>query len=313
MSTYATKLARDSVIIAWTGATSLLLFYKVFRHNNIDKNKKNNPKMHATAQLFLIGMCISYICTMLDEYVLSWQFYYSTWGVLYLASWSLFNVAYIAMYLFVFLRLYFGFRNSRYAVSNKLIFGHIFLINIVEVIFAIQAIFHYADAHPYNILAASAAAILVVVGLLHLEYVFNQKLNLLIVSARRNTVTDENDGLSQKQLKLIPLIVKQTVISAFICGIITLFVIINAIIGSIILAMDADEMLPVFAEIERWILVIVEIVVSTCIFLSFKANRVWYEAICKHCHNNVYYWCKSRAAKESHTMRLRTIETAIIP
>eukprot|EP01083_Nonionella_stella_P089540 249860_1 len=269
---------------------SIILACKMSRHYTRSSNtKKKKTYLFHTAQAVYISLCISYSFKAIDRYGYADKRdgVANKWDVFFLLNWIAFNIGFISLYLFVFLRLYHTFKETKYPISKNTNFYHILHMNLIEVSFTIYALCDYIEAYPYNFVFAAVSVALLFFGLCHLEYLFNWRLFRLICECKLNP----DDTLSKKQLLLLPVMVKHTVITSSILGTLLIYVIINGIWAFMAFWTDLERE---DYNIYNWSMSAQITVILISMLISFSAFRNWYMCLCSCCDRKVNECCSAR-------------------
>eukprot|EP01084_Bolivina_argentea_P105351 188634_1 len=278
------RLVRDLFIVTW----SLIIFCKLIADFYcLVKTKHVAYKPLQYVSLIAIGFVfIGYIFSTIELFTSATVRY-----IFYICL----NIAIIASYTVILLQLYYSFRSSMYRLTKRIFYFHFVIGLLCETFFILGAILDYLHVHPWKLYVAVIAGICFLIGIFQMVYAFNRNLFLVILSQRQTIESgDAQTQLNQRQLTVLQMIVKHTVLSSFEIGSYVLLSIIVVIIAII----DPVRKYDSGSIFRMWSFAAAIFVVSICIYLSFAMNNSLYYHICGKCDNSCRMMCEGFATNK---------------
>lgn len=191
------------------------------------------------------------------------------------------------IYFILVLRVYYTFQNSIYEFERYKIYVHaancavMVILNIILLIF-VQSISGYYIFVLW--------IILLTIGYVHLLYVFNHNLFLLVLT-QRQTIVNNKQELNERQIKLLTTIRKHTILGSYIVFVNVMFGLFIIMISSIAQnkVNEVGFVLIYFGFVICWFSFL--LVGPLCIYLGYGQNQELYMKCCRLCDNKCKNIC----------------------
>ena len=205
----------------------------------------------------------------------------------------LWNIGFIAGYIFVLYTLYQCFNDTAFTVKYIIIYLHVCIIITCLILGVVSTIFSNINQHILGSISTVTGTCLYVTGIIHVCYQFNHRL-LLIIKAQskygQNTGSTESVSATsistdnEKQKTLLRTIVKVTVlltVFSLIMFVYIIFTILHFVLWPKSIMMG----------IVYWILYIICVIDGTAtVYLVFAMNSKEYYFLCGRLDNCVKLW-----------------------
>ena len=286
------EIVRDCIVLLVSAWLFILLIYRFYFKKTAENTTQ---RMSITVLTYMISVFILFLLQLIAEFT---EIPLYAWVIVLYTTICL---SYLSIYILTIMRLSYTFRDSAFQISNKIIYTHIILIIVCLMLSVLFAISLYANGAPGlgetdRIIAATVIS-MVMIGYIHLVYKFNYNLFQLVLMQRTtsthpsNTQSDIELNIRQKQL--IQTIVKQTVLSCWVC----LFYSMNSISFLIIAIIDPKSNINVLHDYEQWMIAVVNVAVGISVSLTFSINSRSYNKLCTLCHTGCNQICESCVQK----------------
>ena len=205
----------------------------------------------------------------------------------------------LLMYLFMAFQLIIVFKNTVFQVQKSVIYAH-FILFIVILILVISMLIIAISGYKITILLA-IFFILASIGAMHMAWLFNRKLYLMVLKQRKhsNTFSDSSTNQinnstidAQRELSILNVIIKITVI--FTLYFISTIFIIVVLMALIIL--NSTLTIALYYVIFG----IYAVTPSLSIFLMLSMNNDIYGCLCKCCHHQFSKLCHNLAITDDN-------------
>ena len=238
------------------------------------------------------------------------------WKILYISHATFLFIGIITYYILLIFRLKIAFETSLYSVSKAVINSHFAILITICAVMIFGFFMFISGEYLIYILIMSSLAIIISICVLHITYLFNAKLFKMVLSQRQSIydrqrsmtpsskskssqssiimskLSKTRSSLSLKQLSMINIITKHTLLQSL-----SLFImILSTLISGLSMIWINNEMwIFVFY---LWSIAITLIFVSFCVYLSFGVNQKCYHLFCHNCHNLMEQCCINLAEKK---------------
>ena len=233
-----------------------------------------------------ISLCIAYAFLALSTI----RFGGIVWSVL----WSIFfAVGLFMLYFYFVLRMKHCFDGSVYAIPKYILYIHYSISVIVSLCALAFGILIGVGRFWFGALSILIYALFAVTGIIQMVYSFNTKLFHLIFEQRQSIISRDDQldtELNERQLKMIQVVTKQTVLITV------------PIIYALILVLFLLIILPIigFQEIRSvgWAVVILMMMASLSAYLSFTKMQTAYDGMCGNCDSCMGKCCEILAERK---------------
>ena len=281
----------------WNTLYLIILLYKLCS----DKAKPSKPI--SVAICIFIGQSTGWLCFAINAILFGHSPNSLIYYILrYIGTFGA-GASSLLMYLFMDIQLSIVFKNSIYQVQKPVIFLHfiIFCILVILVI-VINIMAVFSTLHSLVAILTLLFFALAAGGAIHMAYLFNKKLYLMMFNEKKHAVLREKRSRSisdtnsshdtvdaQRRLDVLRIMVKVTnLISTF-------FVATVMIIGVLVLLIIWRNTVTIFI----WLIgfSVYSIIPPLGIFLMLKINEDIYGCLCKCCHRRFNRLCNDLVEK----------------
>lgn len=279
------EIFRDLTIIITTGVITTLMV------RNFYCTSEETNRMNITALIFMISAGIAYCGDLTSRLTGIWNIHL----IYYLGV----NIAIISLYILTLSRLYYSFADSTYRIKKSIIYMHICNMFLLELTWISTSILDYFQLFPLNTIAAVTSVIVFLSGYCHIVYIFNRNLFQLVLVQRSTIIQlqgDNNDKiieLNTRQKCVLKAVVKQTVLTCWLCLIMSVYVL-SFIITVIIDPNQKHDGILIF---QRWTIAIMINGVAITLSLTFSFTQDLYERICIKCDSKCDKICQHKASR----------------
>ena len=268
---------------------------------NIEPTKIHKPVLYIVL-IMLIAAILTFLNNVLKGIFI--QVHGSNYPVFGYIPWVTFIVACITLYLFLFLRLFYSFQDSQYAMSSKAIKCHIIVLFVMTICIIIESIAYNLENDFILLVATLCSTLISTIGVIHLLIYFNRGLfglivaqktllfppSILCVSSKSNsnisTLNEEENKrnvqkkqeLNSAQKTLLVTVTKHTLLSSMI--ICNLFCFISILI---ILLISGAFKYDIIRKAYYWSFQILAELTTLFMWLSFNINDNHYYCLCGQC------------------------------
>ena len=223
--------------------------------------------------------------------------YDATFIIMATFSGTLSTIGMISHCFWMVLRLKLTFNDSIYAISKRLVYIYYSIMGITVILCIIAYIVGSLEYYAlFTIIFGFVFIMIVLIGV-HVTYLFNKKLFDLTLTQRQSTNNNNKDEiLNERQIKLLQVITKQTLLQtcSFMGYILLIIVsIICIIIDSIIDDKNYDTSLSICG----WLFMLTINHGTYCVYLSFSVNEKLYKKSCKNLNYLLKKYCTKLTEK----------------
>lgn len=278
----------------------------------INMSKTEPAKINKPVLYTVVTMLIAAIFTFLNNLIkgifiqLNGSDTYPIFGYI---PWITFIIACIALYTFLFLRLFYSFKDSEFAMSSTAIKYHIFAISWMTICIIIEAIAYNLGSNFVLLLATLCSTLVSTIGIIHLLIYFNRGLFKLILTqksllveasimskSKSISITPDNNiqsvdqqqkhrsnhiqsvDLNSAQKALLITVTKHNLLSSMIICNLFFFILIL-----IILLISGAIKYDIIRRLYFWSFQVLAELTTLFMWLSFSINDTYYYCLCRQC------------------------------
>ena len=267
----------------------MCLFIVIYKSCVSKKERSIKKKMIIMAIFVFAGQFIGNLLSFIRHMIYSRDVTTISATVMYIVDAMGIICSEIGKYVFLAVQLKLVFDDTIFKIKKSIINLHKAVL-VMALIFIILTIIFYILSSLLGFICLAIAIALIAFGMLHISYLFNRKLFLLLISQRR----EANNNLSKSDIHRESNIMKVIIKTALLNTLTICFAVIMIIYGAIYFGMTLINRHTVFAIIYDGLWTLLMIMASLNIFFMLSMNQKMYRRLCKICNlqfKRLCSWC----------------------
>ena len=239
--------------------------------------------------------------------------------ILNAASYIAFFGASYCIYIILLLRVYYTFQDTMYEVKRLKLYVHGINVAITVLIITDFTMFKIYTFDTVSAVTLCIWMILLTIGYIHLLYIFNHNLFILVLTQRHSLVIlDEEEHaqkqiLNQRQRSMLSTIRKHGILGSYMIFCNLFCAVTNIIFAIADTKRDWDYMIELVLYYYFYVisLYIFSNTGPICIYLGFQQNRYLYQKCCGLCDRKCKNICNGLAEKQmnKHTDYIQMLDS----